>query len=103
VPFGWTLTNGRLVPDPLQQEVLRTMSELYDEGMSLRQIAATLQTRYHIRMSHVGVRTILSGARRVDASPYSEMNRQPATATPTKKKGPRNWHTIPPGSPEETN
>jgi len=47
VPYGYTLNDNGvdLVPDPVEQDVIRQAKELQASGLSLRKIAAELQRR----------------------------------------------------------
>ena len=50
IPFGYRVTEddpGRLEPDPGEQEVIRLVHELREEGLSLRAIDEELRGRGH--------------------------------------------------------
>jgi putative DNA-invertase from lambdoid prophage Rac len=70
VPFGWTLVNGGLVKDDVQQRALTRMRLLKRQGKSLREIASTVSKEFAIAISHAGVARILSGDRVIDAKGY---------------------------------
>src|SRR3954454_13594890 len=61
VPFGWRVgDNGELVEVPEQQKAIRRARALRAKGTSLRAIAADLAKR-GVRLSHEGVKRIVSG------------------------------------------
>jgi putative DNA-invertase from lambdoid prophage Rac len=63
VPFGFRRgESGELVPHEAEQEAIREMIELRDEGRPLRAIAAMAQAQGH-RISHEGVAGVLRAAR----------------------------------------
>jgi DNA invertase Pin-like site-specific DNA recombinase len=60
VPFGFSVgEDGELVEVPEQQEAITTMRELRRQGLSLRAIAAAVETRHAIKISHAGVNKVL--------------------------------------------
>jgi DNA invertase Pin-like site-specific DNA recombinase len=63
-PFGFRKVGAgraaRLEADPAQQEAIATMRDLAAEGMSSRAIAAAVQERHGVSVSHVTVRMTLS-------------------------------------------
>jgi DNA invertase Pin-like site-specific DNA recombinase len=63
-PFGFTKIGSgraaRLEPDPKQQAALATMRELAAAGMASRAIAAEVQARHGIKVSHVTVTKALA-------------------------------------------
>ena len=64
VPFGYRVgEGGELVEIPEQREAIRTMSALRAGGMSLRAIAAAVETRHGIKVSHAGVDKVLASPR----------------------------------------
>ena len=64
VPFGYRVgEGGELVEIPEQQEAIRTMSALRAGGMSLRAIAAAVESWHGIRVSHAGVDKVLASPR----------------------------------------
>ena len=68
-PFGYRKIGAgraaRLEPDPAQQAALMDMQALAAEGLASRAIAAAVQERHGIAVSHVTVRATL--ARNADA------------------------------------
>jgi putative DNA-invertase from lambdoid prophage Rac len=63
VPFGYRVGGGgELVEIPEQQEAIRTMSALR-ASMSLRAIAAAVESRHRIKVSHAGVDKVLASLR----------------------------------------
>lgn len=63
VPFGWQLgAGGELVQVPEQQEAIRTMVEMQQQGKSLRAIAAAMQGA-GFSLSHMAVKTALARAK----------------------------------------
>ena len=67
VPFGWRIgEGGELVKIPEQQAAIRRMRMLRTEGKSLRAIAAALAAE-GIRISHEGVKQVLSAQDRAAA------------------------------------
>ncbi len=82
VPFGWRLTDNGLVADEEQQKALARMKALRRQAKSLRDIAATILEEYGMKVSHVGVDRILSGARVIDARGYN----RPETAAVRRTK-----------------
>jgi putative DNA-invertase from lambdoid prophage Rac len=64
VPFGYRLIDGQLVQEEAQQEAIREMVALRDQGRSLRAIAAEMQAKGH-KISHEGVQGVLKGQRRL--------------------------------------
>ena len=65
-PFGYrvegTGRDARLIPIPEQQEALATMRELREQGLSFRAIAAQVEERHRLKVSHMGVKTALERA-----------------------------------------
>jgi DNA invertase Pin-like site-specific DNA recombinase len=63
-PFGFRKVGAgraaRLEPDPAQQAALATMRALAAEGLASRAIAAAVQQRHGIAVSHVTVRAALA-------------------------------------------
>jgi DNA invertase Pin-like site-specific DNA recombinase len=63
-PFGFrkidTGRAARLEPDPTQQAALADMRKLAAEGMAFRAIAAAVQERHGLAVSHVTVRAALA-------------------------------------------
>jgi DNA invertase Pin-like site-specific DNA recombinase len=60
VPFGFTVgPAGELVEAPEQQTATRSMIELRQQGLSLRAIAAQVEARHGIKVSHAGVSNAL--------------------------------------------
>ena len=60
-PFGWIYdAEKKLVPVPEQQEALRRIRKLADQGLSPYEISADLAQR-GVRLSHVTVRKIMAG------------------------------------------
>ncbi len=63
-PFGYrkvgTGRGARLEPDPQQQAALATVRELAAAGMASRAIAAAVQERHGLKVSHVTVRSVLA-------------------------------------------
>lgn len=58
VPFGFTVEDEKLIPNPCEQAALEAMRGL--KGIkSLRQISAHVQKVYDLKLSHVAVRRIL--------------------------------------------
>ena len=56
-PFGFRkIRTARLEPDPTQQAALADMRRLAAEGLASRAIAAAVQERHGIAVSHVTVR-----------------------------------------------
>ena len=70
IPFGWTNTPAGLIEDPNAQRALTFMRSQRKKGVALRTIAEAVQTRFGLKLSHAGVRRILSGERRIDTKPY---------------------------------
>lgn len=46
-PFGWRAEGKDLIPEPREQEAIRLVRQLADEGLSTRQIAARLEEAGH--------------------------------------------------------
>ena len=42
-PFGYTYTEGKLIPENSQAEIIREIFLMYDSSMSIRQIAMRLR------------------------------------------------------------
>lgn len=62
VPFGWEVsTQGRLVPYEPQQEVIRSIVDMRRNRWSYREISQKLKDEQKVRLSHEGVRRIISG------------------------------------------
>jgi DNA invertase Pin-like site-specific DNA recombinase len=65
-PFGFrkigTGRTARLEPDPMQQAALSDMRRLAAEGLASRAIAAAVQARHGLAVSHVTVRAALARA-----------------------------------------
>ena len=60
-PFGYMVRkDGELVEIPREQAALETMRRLRQQGQSLRTIAAAVQKRHQIRVSHMIVQRVLS-------------------------------------------
>jgi DNA invertase Pin-like site-specific DNA recombinase len=63
-PFGYHKIGAgraaRLEADPMQQEAIATMRELAARGMASRAIAAAVQERHGVTVSHVTVRAVLA-------------------------------------------
>ncbi len=63
-PFGYRKVGvgraARLEEDPEQQDALTTMRALAEQGMASRSIAAALQERHGVKVSHVTVRAVLA-------------------------------------------
>ncbi len=63
-PFGYRKIGvgraARLEEDPEQQAALATMRALAEQGMASRAIAAALQERHGVKVSHVTVRAVLA-------------------------------------------
>lgn len=47
-PFGWTAQDGELVPDEVEQEVIRRIAKLDRNGLNIRQICVVLQAEHHL-------------------------------------------------------
>jgi hypothetical protein len=63
-PFGFSVgPAGELVEVAEQQEAIRTMSALRAGDMSVRAIAAAVESRHGIRISHAGVDKVLASPR----------------------------------------
>jgi DNA invertase Pin-like site-specific DNA recombinase len=58
-PYGWRAEDGDLIEIPEQQQAIRRMRRLKDQGLSLRQIA-TKMTADGMPISHMGVRKALA-------------------------------------------
>jgi putative DNA-invertase from lambdoid prophage Rac len=58
LPFGYKVTDGRLVPDPREQQALKTMRRLH-KTMSLRSIAQKMQQQ-GFSLTAEGIRQILA-------------------------------------------
>jgi len=63
VPFGYRIEAGELVEIPEQQAAIATMRELRAGGVSLRAIAAAVESRHGIKVSHAGVDKLLASPR----------------------------------------
>ena len=59
VPFGYRVEAGELVEIPQQQAAIRDMRAMRQQGLSLRAIAAAIETRHDVTISHAGVDKIL--------------------------------------------
>jgi DNA invertase Pin-like site-specific DNA recombinase len=65
-PFGWKVgDDGALVEVPEQQAVIREITELRRDGLSLRQISAAIG-KEGVSLSHVGVKNVLAACRLSD-------------------------------------
>jgi DNA invertase Pin-like site-specific DNA recombinase len=60
VPFGWQVDGEYLVQDLRQQQIIREMNKLRSDRWSYREIAAKLQDRFKVQLSHEGIRRILA-------------------------------------------
>ncbi|TWA55422.1 DNA invertase Pin-like site-specific DNA recombinase [Azospirillum baldaniorum] len=62
-PFGYRVEGSgreaRLIPVPMEQEAIATMKALRAEGMSLRAIAAEVNERHGLKVSHMTVQNAL--------------------------------------------
>lgn len=62
VPFGWEVSpEGHLVPYEPQQEVIRSIVNMRRNRWSYREISQKLKDEQKVRLSHEGVRRIISG------------------------------------------
>lgn len=63
-PFGYRKVGvgraARLEEDPKQQAALATLRTLAEQGMATRAIAAAVQDRHGVKVSHVTVRAVLA-------------------------------------------
>jgi len=57
--FGYIVEDERLVPNPVEQQIIQEMRDLRRRGMSLRRISYWLDRIYGIEMSHSTVSTFL--------------------------------------------
>lgn len=61
-PFGYRVAGegrgSRLVPVPEEQEAVRTILEARAEGLSLRAVAALVQERHGLSLSHTAVKRV---------------------------------------------
>ena len=71
IPFGWANTPSGLVEDANAQRALTFMRSQRKKGVAFRTIAEGVQTRFGVKLSHAGVRRILSGERRIDVKGYA--------------------------------
>jgi putative DNA-invertase from lambdoid prophage Rac len=61
VPFGWEVSpEGHLVPNEPQQEVIRSIVDMRRNRWSYREISQKLRDEQKVRLSHEGVRRIIS-------------------------------------------
>ncbi|MDK9707273.1 MAG: recombinase family protein [Desulforhopalus sp.] len=61
VPFGWEVSaDGHLVPYEPQQEVIRSIVDMRRNRWSYREISQKLRDEQKVRLSHEGVRRLLS-------------------------------------------
>lgn len=61
-PFGFMYDAGKLVAVPKEQNVLRRIRELHDEGFSPRKISADLASQ-GVKLSHVTIRKVIASWR----------------------------------------
>jgi DNA invertase Pin-like site-specific DNA recombinase len=60
-PFGWRVgEDGMLVEDGAEQRALADMREMRESGASFRTIATRIEETHGIRISHQGVKRVLS-------------------------------------------
>jgi putative DNA-invertase from lambdoid prophage Rac len=71
VPFGWQVGHdGELVEVPAEQAAIRRMTDLRQEGRSLRAISEAMKGE-GINLSHVGVKGVISAGGRARRAPWS--------------------------------
>ncbi|MFO1149086.1 MAG: recombinase family protein [Alsobacter sp.] len=59
IPFGWRLgKGGQLEEDPAQQDAVRRMQAMRNDGMSLRAISQAMQAEGH-ELTYEGIRRVL--------------------------------------------
>jgi putative DNA-invertase from lambdoid prophage Rac len=61
-PFGFRRESGELVPHEGEQEAIRKITELRDQGKALRAIAEAVRAK-GVKISHEGVADVLKGRR----------------------------------------
>ncbi|HBG20755.1 MAG TPA: hypothetical protein DDY32_16175 [Desulfobulbaceae bacterium] len=70
VPFGWEVNEeGFLVPNESQQKIIDQIVTMRLERWSYREISGKLRDEFDIRLSHEGVRKILAGNSKRQATP----------------------------------
>ena len=59
VPFGWRVEAGALVEKPIEQQAIALIREERAGKAPLRAIAAKVNERFGVKLSHVGVADVL--------------------------------------------
>lgn len=60
VPFGYTRSNGNLIPNVEDLELLSRAKELVENGVSLRQVRDWINAKASSTISHEGLKKRLS-------------------------------------------